>query len=190
MGLGHHALIMHNPGTISPATPEDAPAIAEIYAHHVLHGSATFETEPPDAAGIAARMERVRDAGGLWLAARDAADMLVGYGYVGRFHAREAYRFACEDSIYLRHDRLGQGVGTALLAALVSGAEAAGFRQMIALIAGTEPASIALHARAGFVAAGRLPSVGWKHGRWIDVLYMQRALGQGGASAPVDVIDI
>lgn len=164
---------------ISPATAADAPEIAAIYAHHVIHGTATFETEPPDAAEIAARMEKIAAIGGPWLAARGADGVLLGYGYAGRFHAREAYRFACEDSIYLRHDRLGQGIGTALLKSLIEAAEAAGFRQMIALIADTEPASTALHARAGFTEAGRLAAVGWKHGRWIDVLYMQRALGPG-----------
>ncbi|HEY0958599.1 MAG TPA: GNAT family N-acetyltransferase [Novosphingobium sp.] len=164
---------------IATATPADAAEIAAIYAHHVLHGTATFETEPPDAAEIAARMEKVAASGGPWLTARDPDGLLLGYGYAGRFHAREAYRFACEDSIYLHHDRLGQGIGTVLLKSLIEAAEAAGFRQMIALIAGTEPASTALHARAGFSDAGRLAAVGWKHGRWIDVLYMQRALGPG-----------
>lgn len=168
---------------IAAATSADAPAIARIYAHHVLHGSATFETEPPDAPEIAARMARVEAARGPWLIARDPAGEALGYAYAGPFHAREAYRFTCENSIYVRHDRLGQGVGGRLLAALIPAAEAGGFRQMIALIAGTEPASLALHARFGFAEAGRLAAVGWKHGRWIDVLYLQRALGAGGGEA-------
>lgn len=124
------------------------------------------------------------DAGGPWLAARTGDGELVGYAYAGPFHQRAAYRFACENSIYIRHDRLGQGTGTALLNALLPSCQAAGYRQMIALIAGTEPASLALHRRAGFVEAGRLASVGRKHGRWIDVIYMQRALGEGDSTPP------
>lgn len=170
--------------TINQATLEDASAIAAIYAHHVLHGSATFETVPPDAAEIVARMGKVADAGSPWLAARTGTGELAGYAYAGPFHRRAAYRFACENSIHIRHDRLGLGIGTALLGALLPACEAAGFRQMIALIAGTEPASLALHSRAGFVKAGHLASVGRKHGRWIDVIYMQRALGEGGGAPP------
>jgi L-amino acid N-acyltransferase YncA len=175
---------MPPPVAIQPATPEDAAEIAVIYAHHVLHGSATFETVPPDAAEIAARMRKVADAGGPWLAARTPEGELAGYAYAGPFHPRAAYRFACENSIYVQHDRLGLGIGTALLDALLPACEAAGFRQMIALIAGTEPASLALHRRAGFTEAGHLSSVGRKHGRWIDVIYMQRALGDGDRTPP------
>lgn len=167
------------------ATPEDAPAIAAIYAHHVLHGSATFETVPPDAAEMAARIGRVADAGGPWLTARTADGELAGYAYAGPFHPRAAYRFTCENSVYVRHDRLGLGIGSALMEALLLACEAAGFRQMIALIAGTEPASLALHRRAGFIQAGHLTSVGRKHGRWIDVIHMQRALGDGDRTPPV-----
>lgn len=170
--------------TILSATAADAAEIAAIYAHHVRHGTATFEIVPPDAAEMAARL-RARVAAGLpWLVARDDAGALVGYAYAGRFHARAAYRDTCENSVYIRHDRLGQGLGTLLLAALLARCEAAGLRQMIALIAGTEPASIALHASAGFVEVGRLRSVGRKFGRWIDVIYMQRALGEGDTIAP------
>jgi phosphinothricin acetyltransferase len=170
---------------IEPATPADARAIAEIYAHHVLHGTATFELVPPDAAEIAVRIDRVGAAGLPWLVARDLDGAVLGYAYAAPFHPRAAYRDACEDTVYIRHDRLGRGVGKALLAALIVACEAAAMRQMIALIAGTEPASLALHARAGFIEAGRLRSVGRKHGRWIDVLYMQRALGAGDAAPPL-----
>lgn len=169
---------------IEPATPADAAEIAALYAHHVLHGTATFEIEPPDAAEIAARMDRLRAAGMPWLVARDADGTLLGYAYAGPFHARAAYRHTAENTIYIRHDRLGRGIGTALLAALLRACEAAGLRQVVALIAGTEPASIALHAKAGFAEVGRLRSVGRKHGQWIDVLYMQRALGEGDAAPP------
>lgn len=170
--------------TITPATFDDAAAIAEIYAHHVLHGSATFETIPPDAAEIAGRMQKVTQVGGPWLAARTQGGELVGYAYAGPFRERAAYRFTCENSIYIRHDRLGLGIGTALLEALLPACDAAGFRQVIAAVAGTEPASIALHHRAGFTETGRLAGVGRKHGRWIDVIYMQRGLGEGDTTPP------
>jgi L-amino acid N-acyltransferase YncA len=174
---------------IESATPGDAVEIAALYAHHVLHGTATFEIDPPAAAEIAERMEKLRAAGLPWLVAREAdgkgADgTLLGYAYAGPFHSRAAYRHTAENTIYIRHDRLGRGIGTALLAALLRACEAAGLRQVVALIAGTEPASIALHAKAGFAEVGRLRSVGRKHGQWLDVLYMQRALGEGDRTPP------
>lgn len=188
--LGRSMLVLHvrrmSEGfTIVPATPADAPAIAAIYAHHVRHGTATFETVPPDAAEITARMVEGQAAGWPWLVAHSLDNgEIAGYAYAAQFRPRAAFRHACEDSIYLRHDRLGQGLGTALLAALIDAAEASGFRQMIAGITGSEPASIALHARAGFREVGRLASVGWKHGRWLDVVYLQRALGAGDGEPP------
>lgn len=175
---------MHAGITIEPATRDDAHAIAAIYAHHVLHGTATFEIEPPGAAEIAARMERVRAAGMPWLVAREPDGTVAGYAYAAPFHARAAYRLTCEDAIYIRHDRLGLGIGSALIAALIRACGDIGLRQMVALVAGSEPASIALHASAGFVEAGRLSAVGRKHGHWLDVLYLQRALGEGDASPP------
>jgi phosphinothricin acetyltransferase len=172
--------------TIRPASVADASAIAEIYAHHVLLGTATFEIVPPPADEIAARMEKVLGAGWPWLVACDGGGEVVGYAYAAQMAARAAYRYACETSIYLRHDRLGQGIGKLLLAALLEAAAAAGFRQAIALIAGTRPASVALHAKAGFVEAGRIRSVGRKHGEWLDVLTMQRVLGEGDATPPAE----
>lgn len=169
---------------IEAASPADAPAIAALYAHHVLHGTATFEIEPPGAAEIAARMAKVAAAGLPWLAARDAAGVLIGYAYAAPFHARAAYRHTAENTIYIRHDKLGQGLGTRLLAALLAACEAAGLRQVVALVAATEPASVALHGKAGFVEAGRLHAVGRKHGQWLDVIYMQRPLGAGDTTAP------
>lgn len=175
---------MTDPFHIESAVLADAPGIAELYAHHVLHGTATFEIDAPDSAEICARMSRLGSAGMPWLVARDRRGEILGYAYAASFHARAAYRHTCENTIYVRHDRLGRGIGTALLAALLTACERSGLRQVVALIAGTEPASIALHAKAGFVEAGRLASVGRKHGRWIDVVYMQRALGEGDATAP------
>jgi phosphinothricin acetyltransferase len=109
---------------------------------------------------------------------------VIGYAYATQFRDRPAYRTTCENSIYLDPAHLGQGVGTLLLDALIDAATAAGFRQMIAVIGGAEPASVALHARAGFVETGRMLSVGRKHGRWLDTLYMQRRLGAGDSIPP------
>lgn len=173
---------------IEPATPGDAAAIAAIYAHHVVHGTASFETVPPDAAETAARMAAVREAGAPWLVARaasgDGAGEVLGYAYAAQFRNRPAYRFACENSIYIRHDRRGEGIGRALLALLIVAAERAGFRQMIAVIGGAEPASARLHAACGFAEAGRMRSIGRKHGAWLDTLYLQRALGTGDMVPP------
>lgn len=166
------------------ATLADAAACAKIYAHHVQHGTASFETEPPDAAGMSARMAKVLDAAEPWLIACGPSGGVLGYAYAAQFRDRPAYRHACEDSIYVADAARGTGVGTALLTALLAAAEAHGFRQMIAVIGGAEPASAALHARAGFVETGRMRSVGRKHGRWLDTLYMQRALGAGDTLSP------
>ncbi|MEO5586217.1 MAG: N-acetyltransferase family protein [Novosphingobium sp.] len=174
---------------ITPATPADAAEIAAIYAHHVRYGVATFEIVPPEPCEIVLRIAKVVDAGHPWLVARDAAGEMVGYAYAGLFHPREAYRFTCEDSIYLRHDRIGQGLGAALLGALIAAAEASGFRQMIAQITSGEGGSITLHRRFGFVEAGRIAAVGRKHGRWLDITMMQRALGKGAASSPETPLD-
>jgi len=175
---------MTGPITISDATPTDAAEIAGVYAWHVLHGTASWETAPPDAAEMTARMTKVLDAGWPWLVARDGAGAILGYAYAAQFNPRAGYRHTLEDSIYLRHDARGQGVGKALLAELIARCEAAGARQMIAGIAGGEPASIALHAKFGFIEVARIPSVGRKHGQWLDLIYMQRALGEGATTAP------
>ena len=169
---------------IEPATLADAAACAKIYAHHVRHGTASFEIEPPDEAEMAARMAKVLDAGSPWLVARASTGEVVGYAYAAQFRDRPAYCFACENSIYIRHDRLGEGTGRALLALLIVAAERRGFRQMIAVIAGAEPASVRIHRACGFVESGRMRSVGRKAGRWLDTLYMQRALGQGDDTPP------
>ena len=169
---------------IEPATLADATACAEIYAHHVLHGTASFETEPPSEAEMATRMAKVLDAGSPWLVARDADGAVVGYAYASQFRDRPAYRFACENSVYICHDRRGEGIGRALLALLIVAAERRGFRQMIGVIAGAQPASVRLHAACGFQEAGRMRSVGRKHGQWLDTLYMQRALAQGDDTPP------
>ena len=170
--------------TIGPAHPHHAAAVAAIYAHHVLHGTATFETEPPDEAEMAVRLAKVVSAGAPWLVAQDRGGALLGYAYASQFRDRPAYRMTCENSIYLREDCRGMGLGTALLTALIEASAQAGFRQMIAVIGGAEPGSIALHAALGFVHAGRMRSTGRKHERWLDTVYMQLPLGAGDSAPP------
>lgn len=170
--------------TIVSATPADAAEIAQIYAHHVLHGVATFEVEPPQPEEMAGRIARVLTGGYPWLVAREASGGIAGYAYAGPFHPRAAYRFTCEDSIYLRHDMSGQGIGAALLGALIAAAEAGGLRQMIAQIVAGDGGSVPLHRRFGFVETGRMTAVGRKDGRWLDVITMQRALGMGDTAPP------
>lgn len=169
---------------IAPATLSDAGEVAEIYAHHVQHGTATYELDPPGVAEIAARMARVIDAGWPWLVARDGAETMLGYGYVAQFRDRAAYRYAGEDSIYIRNDCRGQGVGKALLSALLTASEAAGFRQIYAVIGGAEPASIALHSALGFVHSGLLKGSGRKAGQWLETVFMTLPLGGGDTTPP------
>ena len=169
---------------IEPATRGDAAAVAAIYAHHVLHGTASFEIDPPDEPAMARRMGHVLAAGWPWLVARSSEDDVLGYAYASQFRDRPAYKFACENSVYIRDDKRGQGIGRALLANLIVAAERAGFRQMIAVIGGAEAASERLHAACGFTIAGRMRNVGRKHGRWLDTLYMQRALSYTADAPP------
>ncbi|MDQ0249505.1 phosphinothricin acetyltransferase [Sphingomonas kyeonggiensis] len=166
---------------VRDARPDDTPAIAAIYAHHVLHGTATFDTEPPSVDSWRAKILDIRARGWPMLVSeRDGA--VTGYAYATQFRDRPAYATTCENSIYVAPDALGGGIGTALLGALLERAGRAGFEQIIAVIGGGEPASIALHARLGFVHAGRMREVGRKFGRLLDTVYMQRAVG-GGAAA-------
>lgn len=163
---------------IRAATPADAEAIAAIYAHHVLHGTATFDTEPPSVEFWREKIGDIAAKGWPFLIA-DAEGAVAGYAYATQFRDRPAYAGTCENSIYVAPDRVGQGIGTALLGALIEAAKVYGFKQMIAVVGGAEPASVALHAKAGFVEAGRMRSVGRKFGRVLDTLYMQRDLTTG-----------
>ena len=175
--------------TVRPSRPEDVPAIARIYAHWVVHGLTSFELEPPDTAEMTARRARLVEAGYPHLVAADAArdGAVLGYTYAGPYRTRPAYRFAVEDSIYVAPEAAGRGIGARLLPALVEACEALGFRVMVAVIGGGGNApSIALHRRFGFAHAGLLPSVGWKHGRWVDSVLMTRPLGPGAASPPTE----
>jgi phosphinothricin acetyltransferase len=169
---------------IRPATTADIPAIAAIYAHAVTHGTASFELTPPDETEMTRRMNELIPNGFPYLAA-EIDGRVAGYAYAGLYRTRPAYRFTLEDSIYVAHDRHGHGVGRALLAALLAESTARGFRQMIAVIGDSEQAaSIALHAALGFAYVGTLPSTGFKFGRWLDTVLMQRALGPGSRLPP------
>jgi L-amino acid N-acyltransferase YncA len=170
---------------IRPVTANDIPALREIYAHHVLHGSASFEVEPPSLEEMRVRMESILAAGFPYLLAEEE-DSVLGYAYASAYRARYAYRFTVENSIYIRDGLQGKGVGRQLMQALITQCEAKGFRQMIAVIGDSaNAASIGLHARMGFRFAGVLPSVGFKHGTWIDSVLMTKALGEGDRSAPL-----
>jgi phosphinothricin acetyltransferase len=171
---------------IRPATPADIPAITRIYAHAVETGTASFELRPPDEAEMARRMNELLPKGSPYFAA-EIDGRLVGYAYAGLYRTRPAYRFTLEDSVYIAPDCQGRGVGRALLAALVEESTRRGFRQMIAVIGDSEQAaSIGLHAALGFAYVGTLPNVGFKFGRWLDTVLMQRALGPGSKTAPSD----
>ena len=166
------------------AHPGDAPAIAAIYAQHVLHGTATFELTPPDAGEMAARMQAIAAAGQPWIVALRGGG-IVGYAYAGPYRARPAYRFTTEDSIYLAPGAVGQGIGRQLLDALIDACTRRGDRQMIAVIGDAgNLASVGVHAAAGFTHIGTLAGAGRKFDRWIDVVMMQRALGEGARTPP------
>ncbi len=161
---------------IRPATLADAAACAAIYAPEVLTGTASFETVPPSAADMAARIARALDAGWPWLVA-ETGGTVTGYTYCSQFRDRPAYRHSCENSVYVATAARGAGTGRALLTALIDAARAADFHQMIAVIGDSGNAgSIGLHRACGFADAGILRDVGFKFGRWLDVVYMQRSL--------------
>jgi phosphinothricin acetyltransferase len=169
---------------IRSATEADVPDMQAIYAHHVLNGTGTFEEEPPSVEEMSERFHKIVDHGSVWLVAVDDTGVL-GFGYYGPFRDRSAYRFTVEDSIYVREDVRGQGVGKALVLRLIELATAQGARQMIAVIGDSDNVgSIGVHASLGFHRVGTMRAVGIKFGRWIDVVTMQRALGKGDANMP------
>src|SRR4029079_5796079 len=153
---------------VRPAAPQDLPAIHSIYAHHVLHGLASFEEVAPPLEEMRRRYEEVTGSGLPYLAAEENGEVL-GYGYCALYRTRSAYRYSLEDSIYVHHEMHGRGIGSARLAELIRLSEAAGYRQLIAVIGDSaHAASINLHAAAGFLRVGTLRSVGFKFGRWVD----------------------
>ena len=169
---------------IRPGTPADIARITAIYAWNVLNGTGTFELLAPDAADMTRRHEDVRSKSLPWLVAERAGQVL-GYAYANHFRPRPAYRFCLEDSIYLAAEAIGEGIGRLLLAELLSQCEARGARQMLAVIGDSaNAASIGVHRALGFEQTGVLKAAGWKFERWLDVVVMQRSLGQGSTAAP------
>lgn len=161
---------------LRPAGPADLPTIHAIYAPEVLEGTASFEIEPPDAAELGQRLAKVQGLGLPWLVA-ELDGTIAGYAYATPYRDRPAYRFTVEGSVYVARHARGRGVGRALLEAVIEDARRAGIRQMVAVIGDSANAgSIALHAACGFAHAGVLRDVGYKFGRWIDTVLMQRAL--------------
>lgn len=170
--------------TLRRATLADIPAITAIYAHHVRHGRASFETEAPDEAEMRRRFTSLTESGYPYFAAtRD--DRLVGYAYASAWRPRAAYRDTVENSVYLDREEAGRGIGSRLLAALIEACADKGFRQMVAVVGNSaNTASIRLHERHGFRLVGTLRSVGFKHGQWLDTVLLQRELGPGDTTPP------
>jgi L-amino acid N-acyltransferase YncA len=164
---------------IRPAAPQDLPAIQSIYAHHVLHGLASFEEEAPAVEEMQRRYEDVTRQGLPYLVAEENGEVL-GYGYCTLYRTRSAYRYTLEDSIYVKQGKQGKGVGKAVLTELIARCTALNYRQIIAVIGDSaNAASIAVHASLGFVRSGSLRSSGYKFGRWVDTVFMQLPLGPG-----------
>lgn len=169
---------------IRPARLEDISSITAIYRPAVLSGTASFELEPPSEEEMQRRYEAITGNGFPYIVA-EIDSIVVGYGYVNAFRPRPAYRFSIENSIYVAPDRQGQGLGRALLETLIRIASDQGFRQMVAVIGDSgQRASIGLHRALGFTFSGTIHSVGFKHGRWLDIVIMQRALGDGDSTPP------
>jgi L-amino acid N-acyltransferase YncA len=169
---------------IRPATPDDIAAVTRIYADAVLNGTASFEIEPPDEAEMTRRQAALLNNGYPYLTA-EIEGVVAGYAYAGPYRSRPAYKWSIEDSIYVAPQMHRKGIGGLLLARLVAESTQRGFRQMIAVIGDSaQIGSIAVHARAGFNHIGTLRSVGFKHGKWLDTVLMQRALGKGNTTLP------
>lgn len=170
--------------TIRPSTDADVPAITAIYGWNVLNGLGTFEEVPPDEAEMARRRAAFLDRGLPYLVAEQDGKVL-GYAYAGPFRLRAAYRYTVEDSIYVAPDAAGKGVGKALLQALIEACEGLGLRQICAVIGDSgNAASIGVHAALGFEHKGVFPAMGYKFGRWVDLVWMQRSLNGGGDTPP------
>jgi phosphinothricin acetyltransferase len=170
--------------SLRPAVAGDMAAIQRIYAHHVLHGLASFEETPPEVAEMTRRWTAIVEAGLPYVCAVER-EALLGYAYAGPYRPRSAYRFSVEDSIYVAPEATGRGIGRALLTALIARCTEIGKRQMIAVIGDSANlASIELHRACGFRAVGTFAAIGFKHGRWVDSVLMQRELGAGADMLP------
>ena len=175
---------------VRPSREGDVAQIAAIYAYHVLHGLASFEEVPPDIDELASRRRDILARGLPYLVVEQSGRVL-GYCYAGPYRTRSAYRFTLEDSIYIDQAEVGRGLGRALLATLLDRCVELGYRQMVAVIGGSETwPSIRLHAALGFTRVGLLPAVGFKFGSWVDIVLMQRALRRGGAVPPAEISSI
>ena len=175
---------------IRPSREGDVAEIVEIYGYHVLHGLASFEEVPPDADELASRRRDILARGLPYLVAEQTGRVL-GYCYAGPYRLRSAYRFTLEDSIYIDKAEVGRGLGRALLATVLDRCAELGYRQMVAVIGGSDTwPSLRLHAALGFTRIGVLPAVGFKFGSWVDIVLMQRALGPGETAAPAEIISI
>ncbi len=172
--------------TIRHALPDDLDRITEIYADAVLNGTASYELEPPTRTEMGERFEALMEGGYPYLVA-EREGTIVGYAYAGPFRARPAYRFIVEDSIYIAPEAKGAGIGKALMQALIDETTQLGFRQIIAVIGDghADSASVRLHEKLGFHHTGRMEGSGYKHGRWLDTVFMQLAMN-GGATVPPD----
>ena len=169
---------------IRPSRDEDIAAITTIYNHHVLHGTGTFEIDPPSATDMASRRADVLGKGLPYLVVEEEGQVL-GFAYANWFKPRPAYRFSAENSIYLAPGVAGRGLGRLLLDVLCVQAEAAGVRKLIAVIGDSANAgSIGVHRSAGFTHVGLIKSCGWKFGRWLDIVLMEKPLGAGDATSP------
>ncbi|HZT27350.1 MAG TPA: GNAT family N-acetyltransferase [Pseudolabrys sp.] len=172
------------PLSIRPATLADIPAIARIYAHAVATGTASFELTPPTDDEMRQRMQAILDGKFPYFVA-ELESKVAGYAYASFYRMRPAYRFTVEDSVYVAPENHRRGIGRALLGKLIDSCTAHGFRQMIAVIGDSDQAaSIGVHRACGFSDAGNLRNVGWKFGRWLDTVLMQRALGKGSTADP------
>jgi phosphinothricin acetyltransferase len=172
--------------TLRDCRDADIAPISAIYGHYVDTSLATFEEVAPSLEEMAQRYTSVCAAGLPFIVATDQRGTVLGFAYAAPYRARSAYRFTVEDSIYVSPDATRRGIGRSLLAALIERCAAAGSRQMVAVIGDSaNAASIALHAKMGFAHIGLMPAVGFKNGRWIDCIMMQRALGSGASTPPL-----
>jgi L-amino acid N-acyltransferase YncA len=180
-------LLAMSPPEIRPATEADLPFVTQIYEHAVLYGTATFELVPPDLAEMTRRFHALMEGGYPYLVAV-LDGRVVGYAYAGAYRPRPAYRFTVENSIYLDPASHRRGIGLKLMQRLIAESEARGYRQMIAVIGDSANAgSLGVHSKTGFQMIGTHPNVGLKFGRWLDIVMMQLALGEGANTVPGDV---